>query len=146
MVPDIGGTLERARALAARAEDEAAKQAYIDILRQDPTHLAALNELGTLAFSGGFRSAARTAYLQAVQHHPGNKIVRVNLANLLREERDLAAARLHYEAALALDPDFPEAHQGMAVVLSELGLEGAVGAVRRDSGYGRFLIIVSHYS
>ena len=125
MVPDIGGILERARALAGRAEDEAAKQAYIDILRQDPTHLAALNELGTLAFSGGFRSAARTAYLQAVQHHPGNKIVRVNLANLLREERDLAAARLHYEAALALDPDFPEAHQGMAVVLSELGLEGA---------------------
>jgi hypothetical protein len=125
MATDIGGTLERARALAARAEDEAAKQAYIDILRRDPTHLAALNELGTLAFSGGFRSAARTAYLQAVQHHPGNKIVRVNLANLLREECDLAAARLHYEAALAVDPDFPEAHQGMALVLNELGLEGA---------------------
>jgi hypothetical protein len=125
MVPDIGGTLERARALAARAEDEAAKQAYVEILRRDPTHLAALNELGTLAFSGGFRSAARTAYLQAVQHHPGNKVVRVNLANLLREERDLAAARLHYEAALAFDPDFPEAHQGMALVLNELGLEGA---------------------
>jgi hypothetical protein len=125
MATDIGGTLERARALAARAEDEAAKQAYIDILREDPTHLAALNELGTLAFSGGFRSAARTAYLQAVQHHPGNKIVRVNLANLLREERDLAAARLHYEAALAVDPDFSEAHQGMALVLNELGLEGA---------------------
>jgi tetratricopeptide (TPR) repeat protein len=124
-VPDIGGTLEHARALAAKAEDEAAKQAYIEILRQDPTHLAALNELGTLAFSGGFRSAARTAYLQAVQHHPGDKIVRVNLANLLREEQDFAAARLHYEAALAVDPDFPEAHQGMALVLNELGLEGA---------------------
>jgi hypothetical protein len=124
-VPDIGGTLERARALAAQAEDEAAKQAYIEILRQDPTHVSALNELGTLAFSGGFRSAARTAYLQAVRHHPGNKIVRVNLANLLREERDLAAAKLHYEAALAVDPDFPEAHQGMALVLNELGLEGA---------------------
>jgi hypothetical protein len=51
--------------------------------------------------------------------------VRVNLANLLREERDLAAARQHYEAALAVDPDFPEAHQGMALVLNELGLEGA---------------------
>jgi hypothetical protein len=124
-VPDIGGTLERARALAAQAEDEAAKQAYIEILRQDPTHVSALNELGTLAFSGGFRSAARTAYLQAVRHHPGNKIVRVNLANLLREEHDLAAAKLHYEAALAVDPDFPEAHQGMALVLNELGLEGA---------------------
>ena len=124
-MPDIGGTLQRARALAAKAEDVAAKHAYIEILRRDPTHLAALNEVGTLAFSGGFRSAARTAYLQAVQHHPGDKIVRVNLANLLRDEHDLAAARLHYEAALAVDPDFPEAHQGMALVLNELGLEDA---------------------
>ena len=59
---DIAGTLKRARALAAAAVDEAAKLAYLDILRQDPTHFSALNELGTLAFSGGFRSAARTAY------------------------------------------------------------------------------------
>jgi hypothetical protein len=143
MVPDIGGTLERARALAARAEDEAAKQAYIEILRQDPTHLAALNELGTLAFSGGFRSAARTAYLQAVQHHPGNKVVRVNLANLLREEHDLAAARLHYEAALAVDPDFPEAHQGMALVLNELGLEDADRHWRR--GFSGHAVVSKPY-
>jgi glutathione synthase/RimK-type ligase-like ATP-grasp enzyme len=122
---DIAGTLKRARALAAAAVDEAAKLAYLDILRQDPTHFSALNELGTLAFSGGFRSAARTAYQQAVLHHPGNKIARVNLANLLREENDPAGARLHYQLALAIDPDLPEAHQGMAWALNELGLEGA---------------------
>src|SRR5271155_5034840 len=121
----IAEALERARAPMRRAEDESAKQAYLDVLRADPTNLFALNELGTLALTGGFRSAARTAYLQAVRHHPGDKIVRVNLANLLREEGDLAAARLHYEAALAVDPDFPEAHQGMALVLNELGVEGA---------------------
>src|SRR5580693_3560667 len=97
----LAEALAHARALVSRAEDEAATQAYFEILRQDPTNFSALNEIGTLAFSGGFRSAARTAYLQAVQHHPGNKIARVNLANLLREERDLAAAKLHYEAALA---------------------------------------------
>jgi tetratricopeptide (TPR) repeat protein len=125
MGPDIGKTLRHARALAAKADDEGAKQAYLDILRQDPAHLAALNELGTLAFGGGFRSAARTAYLQAVGHHPGDKVVRVNLANLLHEEHDAAGARLHYEAALAIDPEFAEAHRGMALVLNELGLEGA---------------------
>jgi hypothetical protein len=142
-VPDIGATLERARALAAKAEDEAAKQAYIEILRRDPTHLAALNELGTLAFSGGFRSAARTAYLQAVRHHPGDKIVRVNLANLLRDEHDLAAAKLHYEAALAIDPDFPEAHQGMALVLNELGLEDA--ALHWHRGFSGHALVSKPY-
>jgi hypothetical protein len=122
---DIAGALQRARTLAARAEDAAAKQAYLDILGQDPTHFAALNELGTLALSGGFRSAARTAYRQAVRHHAGNKIAHVNLANLLREEHDVAGARVHYQTALDLDPELHEAHQGMAWVLNELGLDGA---------------------
>src|SRR5580658_4161572 len=89
--------LMRAAALAAHGQDEAAKQAYLDILRRDPTHFHALNELGTLALWGGFRSAARTAYEQAVQHHPCNKIAHVNLANVLREQQDLAGARRHYE-------------------------------------------------
>ena len=85
--------LERARTLARQGQDEAAKQAYIDVLRQDPRDFSALNELATLAWSGGFRSAARTAYTQAVAHHPDNVVARVNLGNLLREEQDVAGAR-----------------------------------------------------
>jgi glutathione synthase/RimK-type ligase-like ATP-grasp enzyme len=121
--PEVAEALSRARALAAKADDEAARRAYLAVLQRDPTNFSALNELGTLAFAGGFRSAARTAYQQAVGYHPGNKIARVNLANVLREEQDPAAARAHYEAALAIDPDLPEAHQGLAWVLQELGLE-----------------------
>src|SRR6202789_1195626 len=123
--------LERARALARQADDEGAKQAYLDLLLRDPTNFFALNELGTLALAGGFRSAARTAYSQAIAHHPDNKIARVNLANVLREDHDPSGARLHYEAALAIDPDWPEAHQGMAWVLTELGLDGAEQHRRR---------------
>jgi hypothetical protein len=37
---DIGEALRHARALVAKAEDEAAKQAYLDILRADPTENA----------------------------------------------------------------------------------------------------------
>ncbi|MGO8828725.1 MAG: tetratricopeptide repeat protein [Steroidobacteraceae bacterium] len=127
----IAELLQRARALARRAEDEGAKQAYLEVLRRDPTHSCALNELGTLALAGGFRSAARTAYLQAVQHHPGNKIARVNLANVLREQNDPCGARQHYQAALAIDPDLHEAHQGMAWALRELHLDGAEEHWRR---------------
>jgi hypothetical protein len=128
---DFGKALARARTLAAQGEDEPAKQAYVDVLRTDPTHLAALNELGALAYSGGFRSAARTAYLQAIQHHPGSNLARVNLGNLLHEEGDLVEARGHFETALAVDPDCHEAHQGLASVLNELGLEGAELHYRR---------------
>jgi hypothetical protein len=135
--------LERARALARRGDDEAAKLAYVEVLRADPTNFYALNELGTLALAGGYRSAARTAYSQAVQHHPDNPVGRVNFANVLREDGELPAARHHYEAALAADPDLPEAHQGMASVLSELGLEGAEEHRRR--GFSARALVTQAY-
>jgi hypothetical protein len=121
----IAHALERARALVAEAQDTAAQQAYVDILRRDPSNLHALNELGNLAYAGGFRSAARTAYLEAVKHHPGNTIARVNLGNVLREENDVAGAQQQYQAALAIDPDMHEAHQGMAWALRETDRDGA---------------------
>ena len=127
----IAAGLERARTLGRQGQDEAAKQAYIEVLRQDPRNFSALNELATLAWSGGYRSAARTAYTQAVAHHPDNVVARVNLGNLLREEQDVAGARAQYEAALALDPELHEAHQGMAWVLGELGLDAAADHRRR---------------
>jgi glutathione synthase/RimK-type ligase-like ATP-grasp enzyme len=140
---EIAEALEHARALVRQAQDESAKQAYLDVLRHDPTNFAALNELGTLALAGGFRSAARTAYLQAVQHHPGNQVARVNLANVLREDNDLSGARLHYQAALAIDPDLHEAHQGMAWVLKELHLDGAEEHWRR--GFSGHALVTKPY-
>jgi hypothetical protein len=135
--------LAHAVALVAKGQDEAAKQAYLDILRRDPTHIHALNELGTLALSGGFRSAARSAYQQAVKHHPDNKFAHVNLANVLREQQDLEGARLHYEQALSIDPDFYEAHQGMAWVLSQLGEPGA--DLHRQRGYANHAVVSRAY-
>jgi hypothetical protein len=135
--------LERARALAAQADDEGAKRAYLELLARDPTNFFALNELGTLALAGGFRSAARTAYSQAIAHHPGNKIARVNLANVLREDDDPSGARVHYEAALAIDPDLPEAHRGMAWVLTELGLGGAEH--HRERGFTGHVLVTQPY-
>jgi hypothetical protein len=139
----LAEALERARALARRAEDEDAKLAYVDVLRQDPTNFFALNELAALALAGGYRSAARTAYLQAVQHHPDNKIARVNLANVLREENDLPGAKLHYLAALSIDPDLHEAHQGMAWVLKEQHQEGAEEHWQR--GYSGHALVTKPY-
>jgi hypothetical protein len=113
--------LQRARGYAALAQDDAAKQAYLEVLRLDPTSLPALNELGALATSSGHRSAARSAYVQAVRHHPADPTVRVGLGNCLAEDGDMSSARVHYEVALDADPDFPEAHQGLARILAELG-------------------------
>jgi len=131
--------LARARAHSARAEDDAAKNTYIEILRREPGHFSALNELGTLALAGGYRKAARTAYAEAVHLHPGNKLARINLANVLREDNELAAARAEYEAALALDADSSEAHRALAELLRDEDPVGAEAHFRR-SLTGRALV------
>jgi len=136
--------LRRARDFAAKGQDDAAKLSYVEVLRYDPTHLAALNELGTLAHAGGFRSAARTAYGQAVQHHPGNGVARVNLGNLLYEEGDAAAAMLHYQAALAVDHDLAEAHQGMARALTLQG-DDAAAAPHWQKGFADHAMVAKPY-
>jgi hypothetical protein len=125
MTAQITPLLERARGLAATAQDDAAKAAYLELLRLDPRHFAALVELGSLALASGHRSAAQTAYLQAVQCHPDNAIGHVNLGTLYLQYGELAAAREQYEAALRIDPDCAEAHQGLARALSELGEHAA---------------------
>jgi Tfp pilus assembly protein PilF len=135
--------LRRARAFASRGEDEAAKQAYVDLLRLDPTHFPALNELGALAVASGHRSAARTAYAQAVRCHPDNPVGRVNLGYLLFEDADVAGARSQYEAALAVYPDFPEAHQGLARVLTEL--EDPAAEAHFHKGFAGHAVVTKPY-
>ena len=118
----IDAALRQARALVTTGHDDAAAiQAYLHILRADQTHCDALIELGALAHAGGFISAAHEAYRQAVQCHPRNKIAQVGYAFLLNETGNSDAARLHYQAALTIDPDLPEAHRGLARVLTEIG-------------------------
>jgi tetratricopeptide (TPR) repeat protein len=113
--------LEAARELASAADDEAAKRAYLDVLRRDATCLEALLELARLALRSGHRSAARTAYQQAIFCHPSEPTARVNLGNLMIETGEFAAARAEFELALSSRPNLAAAHQGLARVLQALG-------------------------
>jgi len=118
--------LQEARDLEAAGEDEAAKAAYVEVLRRDPAHYSALCALGTLALSTGYRAAAQTAYRQAVRLQPDNPVGRVNLGNLYYQNAELQRARAEYEAALRSDADFAPAHQGLARTLEQLGeVQGA---------------------
>jgi hypothetical protein len=136
--------LEAARRLAAAGRDEEAKAAYIAVLRLDAANFFALNELATLALATGHRSAARTAYRQAVLCHPANPVGRVNLGNVYFEDGELAAARGEYEAALAADGDFVEAHQGLARTLDELG-DPATANLHRQRGFAGHALVAQPY-
>ena len=130
----IAPRLERAGVLAELGQTLEARDAYLDILRRDPSDRLALNNLGTLLHATGYKTAARTVYAEAARCHPTDVMSRVNLANVLYEAGEFAAAREHYETALQYDPDCPEAHQGLAYVLAELG-DAETAAWHRQKGF-----------
>ena len=82
--------------------DDAARQAYIDLLALAPDHAGALNNLGTLLYETGYVSAARTAYAEAVARHPDDPIGRVNLRDLSLAGGQVDEARLQFEVGIAL--------------------------------------------
>ena len=135
--------LKRARAYAEGRADEAAKQAYLDVLRVEPTNLAALLELGTLALASGHRSAAASAWGMAALHHPFHPVAHAALGHLLSEDGDLAGARRCYEAALAADPCYAAAHQGLGRILTATGEPNA--ETHWEQGFRGHSVVVQRY-
>ncbi len=85
-----------------RGDTARARQAYRAILRLQPTHAPALNNLGLLHHAGGEITQAIGCYRRAVAADPGHIDAWINLANALCETGDLEEA-----AAIAdrLGPD-----------------------------------------
>jgi glutathione synthase/RimK-type ligase-like ATP-grasp enzyme len=134
----------KAQMLARLGRDDEAKAAFVALLQRDPTHFGALTDLAGLALATGYRSAAITAYRQAVDCHPDNPFGLVNLGNILLEDGDLTAARRLYEKALAIDGSLTYAHQGLANVLEKQGDdEGA--ARHREQGFAGHSVVVRPY-
>jgi hypothetical protein len=128
---DLDLQAERAGLLAALGRTEMARQRYLEILGQDPTHFTTLNNFGVLLHETNFRTAARTLFSEAVARHPHEPLGHVNLANLLMYEDDLDGARTHYEIALRLDPGNVHAHQRLSGLFHETGELEAMRRHRR---------------
>ncbi|HUY11206.1 MAG TPA: tetratricopeptide repeat protein [Candidatus Dormibacteraeota bacterium] len=111
----------RACALDTDGNPDAAREAYIAMLRIDPTHVGALTNLGTLLYHNGYRRAGRLAYAEAVSRHPAHLLARLNLAAALLDEGEHERAREQYEVALLLDSDDIRVHQGLAILSARNG-------------------------
>ncbi len=118
---DLDAILAHARHLLLAGRNDEAYASYLEVLSRAPSHSAALHELGCLAYADGYRTAARTLYAQIVHNWPQDLIGHVNLGIILLEDRDFAACRYHFEAALEIDPNAMDAHRGLGQCLSDQG-------------------------
>lgn len=118
---EIERLFKRASQSTASGQYEDAKRDYLAILAIDPSHFGALNDLGNTLYRTDFRTAACSAYAQAVQLHPDNVIGRINYANALMGGGDYAAAGTELDVALRLAPGNAEVHRSMSHLLQNLG-------------------------
>ncbi len=117
----MDSAFRKAQALEAEGDRASARDAYIAILTTDPTHLGALTNLGTLLTYSGFKRAGRLAYAQAVAAHPSDLRARTNFAAALLDAGESSEALAQYEAALGIDPQSRDAHQGLAILHARNG-------------------------
>jgi len=123
--PALELRIDRAQFLEMLGRKDEALQAYIDVLRLEPTHVDALGALGLLFLGAGNRAGARTLLSGAVLHGPAHAAAHANLAAVCVLDNRLPAARTLFERALQLDPQLAAAHRGLAEVLPRLGEDAA---------------------
>jgi hypothetical protein len=123
--PALELRIDRAQFFEMLGRKDEAVQAYIGVLRLEPTHVDALGALGLMFLSAGNRAAARTLLGGAVLHGPAHAAAHANLAAVCVLDNRLPAARTLYERALQLDPHLAAAHRGLAELSARLGDDAA---------------------
>jgi len=96
-----------------------AERAYRDVLRRDPANPAALYLLGVLASQTGRLPEAAKLLASAIEHEPSDADLCHQLAEIHRALGDYECAHHTYLRAIALRPDFLEAHVDCAVAAEQ---------------------------
>jgi tetratricopeptide (TPR) repeat protein len=135
------GPLQRG-ALALRAGNlDEAERCFNEALAAagaDRDRALAHNKRALVALARDDRPAAQAALDDALRTFAACVPAIVNAGNLLLEDGDIDGAIARFEAAIALDPDYPEAHHNLGVAYRRAGRRSdAVRELRRATGLER---------
>ncbi len=144
----------RALSLSQLGHPMDSAKAYLEVLKCEPAHLGALNNLGGVLMGMGNRKAALTAFREAVARHPDDPMSHVNMGNLLFAEseqstihgKDAEAAQMRQEArenfeqALRVSPDYERAHEGLFYLFRDAGDKQSAAWHQRKAFRNRYII------
>ncbi|MBI2218101.1 MAG: tetratricopeptide repeat protein [Candidatus Rokubacteria bacterium] len=109
------------------AQWDDAIDAYRRVVALDPTYAAAWNNTGLLLHRMGRYEEARGAYAEALRQDARCCEAAYNLGSLCEDLSDLDAAIRHYRLALAIAPDYADAHFNLAAALARAGRSAEAG-------------------
>jgi aromatic-L-amino-acid decarboxylase len=135
---------QRACFLEQTGRSPEARQLYLDLLEQEPSHVGALNNLGNILLAAREIPEARRIYELAVSYHPDHPPSRASLGNLLIKRSEPEAAREQFEQALRVDANYRPAHAGLSFVLGDLGDPELAATHRRKAFQDRCVVIAPY--
>ena len=106
---------------------------FSEVVRLHPDNLEARFSLGLALLEVGEAAAAAAQFSECLRLRPGETRFHFRLAEALARQGKTAPAALHYREAIRLTPDFPDALNSLAWILStstELDLRNGSEAVR----------------
>ncbi len=99
-------TLERVQSMVSAGHNDKAIQALEDLVKENPDHAIAHNDLGVLCYNCGDKEKALAYYEKAVQLQPGNITFQKNLADFTYVELSRAEDAMRiYVRILETDPE-----------------------------------------
>jgi tetratricopeptide (TPR) repeat protein len=98
-----------------------ARELYLKAIEEGDCVADAYCNLGILESNDNHHSKAIDYFTQGLKHDPRHFEAHYNLANLYAEVGNLQLAKVHYQFAVELEPDFPNAHFNLGLTLAMLG-------------------------
>ncbi|NJM28084.1 MAG: tetratricopeptide repeat protein [Pseudanabaena sp. RU_4_16] len=95
-----------------------AERVYLQILKQQPTHLDAMHNLGTIACQSQKFDNAINYFQQVLTYAPQRLDTHTNLAHALKAIGNLLEAIKHYELILEASPNLADIHFKLGQLLA----------------------------
>ena len=102
---ELDDLVQQAEALYARGELDAALQLLSQVVTAEPTHVRALNDLGTICYSRSAVDSAAQFYNRALDLSPHSLVYLTNFVTVLLDMGQMACARGLLASGLALHPN-----------------------------------------
>ena len=118
-------TLKEAFSLAVKNQQEGrldvAQEIYNQILKINPNHLSALNNLGTIFKNLTENQKAKDCYEKVIEINPSYPDAHYNLGLIFHESGEHRKAKSCYEKATELKPNYVSAYNNLGIIFKELG-------------------------
>ena len=97
-----------------------AKKIYLQILKINPNHVNAHNNLGAAYKQLGEIEKAKSCFEKVIQLNPNDVDGHNNLGLLLFELKEIQKAKSFFEKTIQLNPNYAEAHNNLGTIFKEL--------------------------